>query len=179
MLHPLRHTEIHIDKDLRLLFRGPVHSDLIVIGMGGETYMITLKGMGGQPLLVLDDYVDFGPTTVEMTKDSPPVKFIQVENLDKTHSLPVSFSTASSELLIDDLILEPATRAHVPLKFSPQSDGDWYGHIDVNAPNSTTQRVHVASFVGPLVVFPVSDEIFLAPTIPGSEAKVNIPLVNR
>ena len=159
--------------------RGPIHSDLIVIGMGGETYMITLKGMGGQPLQVLDDYVDFGPTTVEMARDMPPVKYIQMENLDETHALPVSFSTASSELMIQDVILEPGSRARVPLTFSPQSDGDWYGHVDVSAPNSTTERVHVTSFVGPLVVFPVSDEIFLAPTVPGVEVKANIPVVNR
>lgn len=80
---------------------------LHVQGLGGERYNIPIRGIGGQPLRVFDDRIDFGLVNSCVGNSKGTTKILQVQNLDMTHQLPFSFKSTSADVEVEDIIVPP------------------------------------------------------------------------
>ena len=52
-------------------------------------------------------------------------------------------------LILQDVVIPPASRIKVPLELRPLKNGPWNGQVIITAPNSDTAIVRLRSFVGP------------------------------
>ena len=120
--------------------------------MGNESHQVELLGVGGEPLVVHDEILDFGPTTAWGGGGSAAphsvrivnVKEVKLQNIDPSQALPVSFVTSSSsEVRIEDVIIPPASSLRVPIEFRPAKNGPWSGTVIVTAPPSAQKASHV------------------------------------
>ena len=70
-------------------------SKLTVFGMGTEQYFIKLRGIGGQPLHLIDKNATFGPVSL----GNEHSKFISLQNLDSNISLPITIMSPCPDVV--------------------------------------------------------------------------------
>eukprot|EP00741_Cyanophora_paradoxa_P002489 tig00000076_g2413.t1 len=166
-------------KQLRVSFepRAPGrHEEVLTLyGAAGEAFEVALVGVGGQPLEVRDERLDFGPTSTA----HEAVKELEVKNLDEANPLTVSCACPSPHVRVaPHTTVPPGATLRIPVVFQPARNGEWSSTLTVSAPNSAPTEVPLESWVGPMLFLPTPREIFFPPCSLGEPATVSIPLLS-
>jgi hypothetical protein len=159
-------------------------------GQGGESHIVQLNGIEGQPLKVDESTINFNfisdRVTAENTRNnhfhgSPEVsqqifrtQKIVLENLDPFYSLPVFCSSSDEQLTWSEesVVLPPSSSMELAVTFSPNTQvvngGKYFAYLSINAPKCDPVNVKVTAFVGDFLTFGSSPIIYLPPFVPSS-----------
>ena len=157
---------------------GDVEDELIVLSNGYGVKRIALHAFCSSSLRVLNEKIDFGPTDIYY---SSVIKKMHLINLDKAKPLPVTFTVSTDEIVINQnaqIVLAPGEKRSVPVEFLAAISGSRKEQITVSAPNVYSGTIDVLSEVGPMVIMPISEDIFALPTTAFVPAIVRIPISN-
>ncbi|KAI9209922.1 uncharacterized protein BJ171DRAFT_609460 [Polychytrium aggregatum] len=157
---------------------GPVQDRVAFVTFGGKFGFLTLKGVGGSALRVLDSKLDFGPTDHYYSAAS---KSLVLRNCQLNHSLPVTFETSTHEIIVNNgepVFLAPGEERKIKVEFLSIIVGMRQEMLKIHAPRSDTVCVDCLTISGPNVIVPVLDNIWLPSTLIGHVSVVYIPLSN-
>lgn len=151
---------------------------LYIIANGGQVEKVQLFGTGGSALNVLEEKLDFGPVDIYFAGSRRNLNLI---NHDQLRSLPINFTSSTSELIVNSnqpVVLGPGEIRKVPIEFLPSWNGMRNEYLKISAPNSDQFGLVAVTFVGPELLVPVVEDIFLPPGLVTQSTYVRIPLNN-
>ncbi|KAJ1562457.1 hypothetical protein HK405_011863, partial [Cladochytrium tenue] len=156
-----------------------VHSAIIYVAAGcGAVIRVSLRGVGGEPLRVLDTKLDFGPTDVFYGSVS---RRLFLQNRDVENALDVLFDCSSDEMAVNGgrpVTLLPGELKAIPIKFTSVFTGPRTEALTLEAPASSTVMVEALAFSGPSLLIPIAEEVFFPMAVTSVPVSVLIPITN-
>ncbi|KAJ3193442.1 hypothetical protein HK101_004835 [Irineochytrium annulatum] len=157
---------------------GPAVDKLIIVGLGGEVYKVTLEGFGGHSVKVLDTKIDFGPTDIFY---DPIERRVFLENKDDSHVLYLGHDATTKEVTFNNgepLVIQPRERKKVDVRFHSELTGERQEELHIYAPNSILPAVDLHAFSGPAICVPIMEEILFPTTLTSFPCSVHFPITN-
>lgn len=173
----------HETKTMSIKFRpsakGALKATLVFASVLGDVHKVSLKGHGGNAIKVHETSLNFGSTDISLNGS---IRRIVIENMDSSRSVPVSFSTSSREIVVNDnepLLLKPREKCKVAVEFTAATTGDRVEYLYLSTPNSILPPIPIHAFSGPTVTVPVNEEVILPLTQVKSPVSVLVPIINH